>query len=447
MCVGLFLVQLDVTIVNVALPTIGAGLGTSVSGLQWVVDGYAVPFASLLLAGGTLGDRYGHRHLVLWGLAFFGVGSAACGLAPTDGVLIAARAVQGVGAAALLPATLAVITHAYPEKKERAKAIGIWAAIAGLSLPLGPLLGGLLVAGPGWRWVFLINLPIIAAALVPVLKAIPPSREATAGRLDIPGTVLGALVLTGCTLTLIEGGHSGWLTSATAVACLATLVLACAFLFTERRHPEPAVPLSLFRTRSFSTANGAALVMNLVGIGTIFITTLYLQDVLHLAPLLAGAGLLPMFVPLIGLAPLTGRITARCGPRLPATTGLLLGATGMALLATVEADTSYPGLLATLLLLGIALGLLTTPLVATAVSTAPHERAGLAGAVNNTARQTGGALGIALFGSLAGPPSHTGAFITGLHHIAATAAALYLLTAAATARWLPARTGRPSGSA
>ncbi|MFF3650845.1 MFS transporter [Streptomyces sp. NPDC002181] len=207
---GPFLVQLDVTVVNVALPTIGADPGTSVSGLQWVVDGHAVPFASLLLAGGALGDRYGHRRLVLWGLAIFGLGSAVCGFAPTAGVLIAARAVQGVGAAARLPATLAVITHAYPEKTERAKAIGIWAAVAGLSLPLGPLLGGLLVAGPGWRRVFLINLPIIAAALYPVLRTVPPSRGATARRLDIPGTLLGALTLTGCTPTLIEGGRFGW---------------------------------------------------------------------------------------------------------------------------------------------------------------------------------------------------------------------------------------------
>lgn len=200
--------QLDVTVVNVALPTIGADPGTSVSGLQWVVDGHAVPFASLLLAGGALGDRYGHRRLVLWGLAIFGLGSAVRGFVPTAGVLIAARAVQGVGAAARLPATLAVITHAYPEKTERAKAIGIWAAVAGLSLPLGPLLGGLLVAGPGWRRVFLINLPIIAAALYPVLRTVPPSRGATARRLDIPGTLLGALTLTGCTPTLIEGGVS-----------------------------------------------------------------------------------------------------------------------------------------------------------------------------------------------------------------------------------------------
>ncbi|MFE3865489.1 MFS transporter [Streptomyces goshikiensis] len=446
MCIGLFLVQLDVTVVNVALPTIGADLGTSVSGLQWVVDGYAVPFASLLLAGGTLGDRYGHRRLVLWGLAIFAVGSTACGFAPTAGVLIAARAVQGVGAAALLPATLAVITHAYPEKKERAKAIGIWAAVAGLSLPLGPLLGGLLVAGPGWRRVFLINLPIIAGALYPVLRAVPPSREATARRLDIPGTVLGALTLTCCTLTLIEGGRSGWLTAATAVAFVATLALACAFLFTEQRHPEPAVPLSFFRDRGFSTANGAALVVNLVGVSTVFNTTLYLQDVLHLAPLPAGAGLLPMFVPLIGLAPLTGRITARYGPRLPATTGLLLGATGMALLITVEADTPYARLLPTLILLGTALGLLITPLVATAVSTPPHDRAGLASAINNTARQTGGALGIALFGSLTGPPTNPATFTTGLHYIAGTAAALYILTAAATARWLPAHTEHPGQS-
>src|SRR3954470_21723075 len=207
MCAGLFLVQLDVSIVNVALPSIRAELHPSAAGLQWVVDGYAIALASLMLAGGTIGDLYGHRRVVLAGLALFGVASAAAGAAPTIGVLVAARVAQGVGAALLLPGTLAIITHAFPQPRERARAIGVWAAVAGLSLPAGPVLGGLLVAGPGWRWVFLVNLPIVAAAAVLTVRLVTESGDPRGRRLDVPGVALGALTLAATTSALIEAGH------------------------------------------------------------------------------------------------------------------------------------------------------------------------------------------------------------------------------------------------
>ncbi|MFF3432451.1 MFS transporter [Streptomyces sp. NPDC002602] len=439
MCVGLFLVQLDATAVNVALPAIGADLHASVSGLQWVVAGYLVPFAALLLAVGTLGDRYGHRRVVIAGLLLFAAGSVACAVAPNTGMLIAGRAVQGTGGAALGTGPLAVITLAYPQERERAKAIGIWVAVGGLALPLGPLVGGLLVAGPGWRWVFLLNLPIIAASLVPVLTQVPAGRGTAAARLDVQGTALGALTLTSLMLALIEGGRNGSVSPPALAAIAAALVFGLAFGRAERRHPNPALPPELFRDRRFSTANAAAAAMALVHVGTVFLITLYLQGIQHRTPLAAGAALLPMFLPLTLLAPFTGRITARYGPRIPATTGLILGATGTALLTRVNADSRYVLLLPALVLLGTGLGLLTTPLVATAIAAVPHNQAGLAIGINNTARQTGAAIGIALFGTLAGSTTDPHRFMAGLHLAGITAATLYLLTAAATATFLPPR--------
>ncbi|MFD3471423.1 MFS transporter [Streptomyces sp. NPDC058682] len=448
MCVGLFLVQLDATAVIVALPAIDADLHASVSGLQWVVAGYLVPFAALLLAVGTLGDQYGHRRMAIAGLLLFAAGSTACALAPNTGILIAGRALQGIGGAALGTAPLAVITHAYPQERERAKAIGVWVAVGGLALPLGPLIGGLLVAGPGWRWVFLLNLPIIAASLVPVLTQAPAGRGMAVAHLDVPGTVLGALALTSFMLALIEGGRNGWVSPATLVTLATALVLGLAFGRAERRHPNPALPLEFFHDLRFSTANAAAAAMALVHVGTIFLITLYLQGIQHRAPLAAGAALLPMFIPLIALAPFTGRITARYGPRTPATTGLILGAAGTAHLTQVNAGSPYVLLLPTLVLLGTGLGLLTTPLVATAIAAVPHNQAGLAIGVNNTTRQSGAATGIALFGTLTGSTTDPHRFMAGLHLAGITAATLYLLTAAATVIFLPSRastgTSRPN---
>lgn len=440
MCVGMFLVQLDVTVVNVALPRIGGDLHAAGSGLQWVVDGYAVLFAALLLAGGASGDRWGHRRTAVAGLLVFGTASAVCALAPGTGVLVAARAAQGVGAAALLPATLAVVTRTFPGERERARAIGVWAAVAGLALPAGPLVGGLLVAGPGWRWVFWLNVPLVAAALAAVLTVVPRDHDdaaAPAGRLDLRGTALGACTLAACTVGLIEGGRTGWSPAVTLPAAAGTAALAVAFVRTERRHPAPMLPPALFRDRRFTVANAAAAAMNLVGIGTLFVVTLYLQDVRHLTPLRAGVALLPMFAPVAALAPVAGRLTARYGPRRPAVCGLLLGAAGTALLTLVGVDTGYLRLLPALLLLGTGLGLLTTPLVSTAVGAVPRERAGLAGGVNNTSRQAGGAVGVALFGALAGPASTPPTFVTGLHAAGLTAAALYLAAAAACVARLP----------
>src|SRR3954454_18759938 len=249
MCAGLFLVQLDVSIVNVALPSIRAELEPSAAGLQWIVDGYAIALASLMLAGGTIGDLHGHRRVVLTGLALFGLASAAAGAAPSTGVLVAARVAQGVGAALLLPGTLAIIAHAFPEARERARAIGVWAAVAGLSLPAGPVVGGLLVAGPGWRWVFLVNLPVVVAATVLTARLVRESADPRGRSLDVAGMALGTVALAAVTFALIDG---------VPLAAAVAVRSAVGFVSVERRSPARMLPLALFRRPRFTVANAVA---------------------------------------------------------------------------------------------------------------------------------------------------------------------------------------------
>jgi DHA2 family methylenomycin A resistance protein-like MFS transporter len=287
MCVGYFLVLLDVTVVNVALPSIGKDLGAGVGGLQWVVDGYAIALASLMLAGGTVGDLHGHKRGVLTGLATFGVASLGCALAPSAAVLVGFRVLQGVGAALLLPGTLAVIAYAFPERGEQARAIGIWAGIGSMALPAGPLLGGALVDGIGWRAVFLINVPIVVAAFAAALAVVRESTDPQGRRLDVAGVALGALTLAAIIFAIIEGGHGGRI-AAVAIAAVVGATALGAFLAVERATDEPMLPLELFRRADFSAANAIAGAMNLGTLGLLFVLTLYLQRVQGRSALGAG---------------------------------------------------------------------------------------------------------------------------------------------------------------
>lgn len=441
MCVGYFLVLLDVTVINVALPQIGDGLDASVSGLQWVVDGYALALAALLLAGGTIGDLRGHKKVVLTGLATFGVASLVCGLAPSIGVLIAARVVQGIGAALLLPGTLAIISRSFPERGEQARAIGIWAGVGSTALPAGPLLGGLLAQGLGWRWVFILNVPIVLIAGAVALRTVRADADPASGRLDRPGVVLGALMLAAATFAVIEAGHTGP-GDATSIAIVIAVLALAGFLRTEHTAVEPMLPLPLFRRPAFSTANGVAAIMNLGTLGLLFLLTLFLQSVQHRSALAAGIAVLPLFLPLTVLAPIAGRVTARRGPKPMMIAGLLLAAVGVSLTATWTADTAYPYLLPAMLGWGIGLGLLTPAVVAAAISAAPPERSGLASGVNNTARQAGGAIGIAAYGAIAGPPTQTGHFLSGLHIAGLTTTGLFAIAALATTVLIPTHAPR-----
>jgi DHA2 family methylenomycin A resistance protein-like MFS transporter len=437
MCAGYFLVLLDVTIVNVALPRIEAGLHADVSGLQWVVDGYAIALASLMLGGGTVGDLQGHKRIVLWGFALFGLASLGCGAAPATGVLVAFRVLQGVGAALMLPGTLAVITSSYAESEARARAIGIWAAIGSAALPAGPLLGGALTQAVSWRAVFFLNVPIVAAAVMIASRAVLQTRGRAGRRVDLPGIVLGALLLGLLTFAFIQAGQSG--IGVPAVAGFAGAVAAAvAFVVVERSREDPMLPLVLLRRPAFSASNAIAATMNLATLGLLFVLTLFLQDVRHHSALSAGTELLPLFLPLSLIAPLGGRVTARVGPRWPMLTGLLLAAGGVALLVPLGPRSTFAPLLPALLLWGIGLALLTPAVVAAAVGAVPSDRAGLASAVNNTARQAAGAIGIAAFGALAGTPAGDG-FISGFHTAAIIAAGLFAAGAVASVALIPAR--------
>ncbi len=426
MCVGMFLVQLDVTVVNVALPDIRTGLGTSLAGQQWVVDAYAVVLAGLLLVGGALGDRFGHRRVVLTGLVLFGAASLACGAAPSAAVLIGGRAVQGLGAALLLPGTLAVVTRAFPQRAEQPRAVGIWAGVSALALPAGPVLGGALVSGPGWRWVFLVNLPIVLAAVPATLVVVGRDRPTAGRRLDQPGAGLAALALAAAVLAVIDLGRGAgdprvWVPAAVAVVAVA------GFVVRERRARAPMIPPELWRVPAFVGANLVAAAMNLVGIGVVFVATLYLQTVQGHPAAVAGAMLLPLFVPLAVLAPITGRIVGRVGSRPPMTAGLVLGILGCLALGGLRPESGYGRLLPVLLGLGVGMGLLTAAVVAAAVGAVDPERAGLASGVNNTARQSAGAIAVALFGVLAGSPTDAERFTDGLHRIGVLGAVVWAL--------------------
>jgi DHA2 family methylenomycin A resistance protein-like MFS transporter len=438
MCAGYFLVLLDVTIVNVALPSIGSGLGTDVGGLQWVVDGYALALAALMLTSGTAGDRYGHKRVVLTGLGVFGLGSLACGLAPDVPVLVTARVVQGVGAALLLPGTLAIIGRAFPDRAGRARAIGLWAGIGSLALPAGPLLGGLLVDGLGWRAVFLINVPIVLAALVRSAAVVHESRESDAPGIDLPGMLLGGLLLVATTYAFIDGGRSGagapQVLTAALVAVAALVALGAA---EARRGDDAMLPPALLKRPAFDAANIAAGIMNLCTLGTLFVLMLFLQSVQDRSALTAGLAVVPLFAPLAVIAPLGGRITSRIGARLPAAAGLLCAAVGLALLSRAEPHSAYPVLLPAFLLWGAGLGVLTPAVVAAAIAAVPEERSGLASAVNNTARQTGGAIGIAVAGAIAGRPGDQAHFVRGFHAVALGSAGLYAAAVALVLLLLP----------
>jgi len=422
MCVGMFLVLLDVTIVNVALPRLRDDLGASVGSLQWIVDGYAVALASLMLPCGDLGDRHGHKRVVLAGLAAFGAGSLAAGLAPGAGLLVAGRVVQGVGAALLLPGTLAVVSRAYPDAAERARAIGIWAAISSLALPAGVIAGGALVDGPGWRWAFLVNLPLVAVALPVTAGVVRESREPAARAPDVPGAALSAALLAALIFAIIAGSLAAGVAAAALLAALVAV---------ERRRSDPMLPAALFRRPAFAAANTVAAAMNLGTLGTLFVLTLFLQDVQGRSALGAGMAILPAFGLLAVVAPLTGRLVGRIGPRGPMVAGLLVSAAGLALLAG-------DALLVASMLWGLGLGLLTPAVVAAAMGAVHADRAGLAAAVNNTARQAGGAIGIAASGAVAGSPARAG-FVHAFHGVALGAAALYVAAAALAWAAVPGR--------
>jgi EmrB/QacA subfamily drug resistance transporter len=399
-CFGLFMVMLDNTIVNVALPSIQRELGASVSSLQLVVDAYILVFASLLLTAGALGDRFGRKLVFQLGLVLFTVASALCGLAGDEQMLIAARALQAVGGAALLPSTLALITATFPDRREQAQAIGLWSGVSAMALVAGPLLGGLLTDTLGWRSVFYVNLPVGALALVVAGRVVAESRNPAGRSLDLPGQLLAIVTLGSLTFALIEGNTHGW-TSAPILALLAIAAAGLpAFLLMESRQANPMLALEFFRDARFSSANAIALLVGFALLGFVFFNTLYFQTVLGYSPLQAGMRYAPSTLMIVVVAPIAGRLASRLGYWVPVAAGTTLAGAALLLFTASQADTPYLELLGPLLLLGLGLGLTISPMTAAAVAGMPPEQAGVASATVNTNRQVGGALGVAVLGAI-----------------------------------------------
>ncbi|MCJ0905699.1 MFS transporter [Rhodococcus sp. ARC_M6] len=397
-CTSLFVVGLDTTIVNVALPTIGESFHVGIAGLEWVVNAYTLVLASLLISSGTLADRFGRRRVFQLGLVVFGVASIACALAPSVGVLIAARIAQGVGGSMLSPVALAIVVNVMTDPKERAKAIGVWAAVFGLSMAIGPIIGGVLIESFGWRSVFWVNVPVIVIVLMLTAVFVPESRAPQPRKLDLPGQLLLVAVVGGAVGLLIEGPRIGW-TSPSAVTGYSAVALALAsFVAVESRKTEPLVDLALFRHRPFSAAVLGAVVVFVALNATLLLGTLYLQQARGMTPAAAGVMILPMAVAATVCAPLSGILVGRFGPRLPLLIAGSFTALGGLCLVSLDNNTGLSTVLVAYLFLGIGFGFSNAPITNTAVNGLPKSQAGLAGGITSSARQFGAALGVALAG-------------------------------------------------
>jgi MFS transporter, DHA2 family, methylenomycin A resistance protein len=431
--VSYIVVILDTSIVNVALERIAQGLAVGVSGLQWIVNGYTLTFASLLLTGGTLADRWGAKRVYAAGLALFTAASGLCGAAPSLPALIGARALQGIGAALLVPCSLALLDEAYPDAGERAKAIGFWAGCGGAALAGGPLAGGVLIDLLGWRSIFLFNLPIGLAGIWLTWRIAAARRSGGGRRLDLAGQVLAVLALGGLTAALIEGPALGWSSPAILGLWAVAAAAAALFLTVEARRAEPMLPLRLFRAATFSAAAGAALITTLTLFGLVFVLSLYFQEIRRQSPLVAGLAFLPMTAVVTGGNIVSGRWAARAGPRWPLAAGSLAAAAGFAGLLIVGDATPYALLAPALLAIGIGGGLATPAAAAALMAAADRRHAGIASGVLNTARQVGTAVGVALFGALVADPAR---FLSGFRAAALIAAGLALSAAFVAARFV-----------
>jgi EmrB/QacA subfamily drug resistance transporter len=395
-----FMTYLDNNIVNVALPAMQRDLHLGTAGLEWVVSGYILAFAGLLLAGGRLGDIFGRRRLFLAGLGVFTLASLIAGLAGSADVLIAARVVQGVGAALVTPTTLALISSAYPDPRERTAAVGIWSAVGALALAVGPLLGGLISQHLSWGWIFAINVPVGLATLALGAWAIrPPAEQPSRARLDMPGLVTSAAALLTLTYGLIEGHDKGW-TSTTILGSFAVSALAAlAFVLVERRAEDPMVDVALFADRVFSGGMVAILMWGFGLFGIYFFTSLYLQSVLGFSPTRAGAAFVPMALLMAAGAVVSERVANRLGAHRSVGVAMLLMATGIGTVSLLGSNAAYWQLMPSFALIGIGGGL-SVPLTAMILGAMPVERAGVASGIFNAGREVAGLLGITVIGAI-----------------------------------------------
>jgi EmrB/QacA subfamily drug resistance transporter len=431
---GLFMIMLDNTVVNVALPSIRADLGISISELEWVVNAYALTFGVLLLSGGKLADLLGRRRIFIVGLVIFTGASLWCGLADSAGSLIAARTVQGVGAALLNPATLSIITATFPPR-QRGTAIGIWAGVSALSLAIGPLVGGILTERINWSWIFFVNIPVGVLAIVAARLFVDETKDTSREqRLDLPGLAASAVGLFALTYGLIETNSHPW-GSARVLGLLATAVVALGvFVALELRQRLPMLDLSLFRNPSFSGANAAMALVGVAMFGVFFYNSLFIQNVLGYSAIQTGATFLPMTVLIILVAPFAGRLSDRVGPRWLMGAGMTLLTTSLLLFGTLDQNSTFWAILPGLVVGGLGMGITMAPTTAAAMGSVPVDKAGVGSAVINAMRQVGGSLGIAVMGTLVASavsvvqinPAYPAQFVDGYHRALLVGAAILL---------------------
>jgi EmrB/QacA subfamily drug resistance transporter len=397
---GLFMIMLDNTVVNVALPAMATDLGVGLSELEWIVTGYALTFASVMLTGGKLADLLGRRLIFVVGLAIFTGSSLACGLAESENVLIGARIVQGVGAALMNPATLSIIAATFPPH-QRGMAIGIWAGVSALALAIGPLVGGLLTQHLSWHWIFFVNVPVGILAIVASFVLIEESKDESAEqRLDLPGLLTSGIGLFSLTYGLIEANTYGWTSGRILGAFALAVAMLVAFVLLEMRQRLPMLDLSLFRSGTFAGANLAVLLVALAMFGVFFFMSLYMQGILGYSAVQAGAAFLPMTILIILIAPIAGKVSDKVGSRSLMTVGMLLVAAQLIWFSRQDEHSSYLNLLPGLIVGGMGMALVMTPSAAAAIRALPVDKSGVGSAVLNAFRQVGGSMGIALMGAI-----------------------------------------------
>ena len=447
---GLFMIMLDNTVVNVALPSIQRDLGADLSELEWIVTGYALTFAALMLTGGKLADLLGRRLVFVTGLAIFTGSSLACGLADSGDFLIGARIVQGVGAALMNPATLSIIAATFPPA-QRGTAIGIWAGVSALALAIGPLVGGLITQHIDWSWIFFINVPVGVIAIAASLLLIRESRdESEEQRLDLPGLLTSGLGLFALTYALIEANTYGWTDPRIVGAFVVAAVGLGAFVLLELHQRVPMLDLSLFRNGTFAGANLVVLLVALAMFGVFFFVSLYMQNILGFSAVQAGAAFLPMTILIILIAPIAGKTSDRIGSRWLMTVGMTLVGAQLLYFSRLGLDENFWNLLPGLLVGGVGMSLTMTPSAAAAVRSVPVHKSGVGSAVLNAFRQVGGSMGIALMGAIMandiGDKRTPEAFIDGFSTalvVAAVIAFVGAIVAAALVRPHPERKGAP----
>ena len=437
---GLFMIMLDNTIVNVALPSIQRDLGIGISELEWVFNGYALTFGVLMLTGGKLADLMGRRRIFIVGLVIFTGASLACGLASSAKMLIGARVVQGIGSALMNPATLSIITATFPPR-QRGMAIGIWAGVAAMALAIGPLVGGLLTQHLSWHWIFFINVPVGVLAIVVTRLVVTESRDTSAvQRLDLPGLITSGVGLFALTYALIEANTYGW-TSGRILGLFALAAVALvAFVVLELRQRVPMLDLTLFKNGTFAGANAVMLLIGLAMFGVFFYNSLFIQNVMGYSAVQTGATFLPMTMLIILIAPIAGRYSDHVGSRWLMGGGMLLLSVSLFTFSRLDAGSNFWDLLPGLIVGGLGMGLVMTPTTAAVMGSVPVDKAGIGSAVLNSMRQVGGSLGIAIMGAIVasqvnapvGTPEATAGFIRGFQN-ALVVASLIALTGAVLA--------------